>query len=153
MDELQYTLFDEVMLEHSFKWVNDPEIQSLIQGVPVTRQEQREWFEKLPTRNNFIIWGIRCKEIPVGAFGIKNISGDVGEYWGYIGDKAYWGMGIGSWMMKTVIMLAREKKLKKLYLKVLRNNHRAVNLYLKWGFDIKKNECNDELIIMEKKIQ
>lgn len=55
--------------------------------------------------------------------------------------------------MKTVIMLAREKKLKKLYLKVLRNNHRAVNLYLKWGFDIKKNEFNDELIIMEKKIQ
>lgn len=48
---------------------------------------------------------------------------------------AYRGQGIGTQVMKSVEVEARQLGLKKLYLEVERNNHRAKSLYLKLGFE------------------
>ena len=47
----------------------------------------------------------------------------------------YRGRGIGTQVMKAVEAEARQLGLKKLYLEVERNNHRAKSLYLKLGFE------------------
>ena len=48
---------------------------------------------------------------------------------------AYRGRGIGTQVMKSVETEARQLGLKKLYLEVERNNHRAKLLYQKLGFE------------------
>lgn len=122
------------MLECSYAWLNDPVIQKMVNSQPVTHASQREWFSSLHERTNLLIRGIHYLGNPIGVFGLKNIAEREGEYWGYIGNKSYWGQGIGKWMMTTAIHLAKEHGVEKIYLKVLSENSRALNLYLQFGF-------------------
>jgi len=48
--------------------------------------------------------------------------------------KDYWGLGIGSAMMETLIEWARKKGIVRIQLEVLEDNERAINLYKKFGF-------------------
>ena len=99
-----------------------------------TREEQLRWFARLPERSDYLIWGLSCDGIPIGALGLKNIIGDKAEYWGYIGDRAYWGTGLGGEMMHFILDKSRELGFSELYLKVHRDNARAVRLYTRFGF-------------------
>jgi RimJ/RimL family protein N-acetyltransferase len=88
-------------------------------------------------RKDYYIRGIQYNGIPIGAVGIKKIFNDSGEYWGYIGEKEYWGKGIGKLMLMQMVKDARTIfSLKNLYLKVLHVNERAIGLYKSLGFTI-----------------
>jgi len=139
MNEIKFTDYDEVFLQKSWDWLNDPEMKYLTQTSTFSKEGQLDWFNTLQNRSDYKIWGVMADSEPVGAFGLKNITGYDAEYWGYIGNKAYWGRGIGVLMVKKAIERAKEQGLCAVYLKVIRENKRAIHLYEKTGF-----ECFDE---------
>lgn len=126
--------FDRDFLERSFLWLNDPEIRFLTDTPVVARDAQEAWFVGLPSRKDYVVWGIRADGEPVGVCGIKHICGEEGEFFGYLGEKAYWGRGVGTRMMALTEEKARERGLKRLRLTVLNENERALGLYGKCGY-------------------
>jgi len=140
--------YDKVFLDLSWKWLNDEEIRKLTETPKITREEQFNWFNNLSKENNYLIWGIEYDSTPVGACGLKNITKLDAEYWGYIGEKTYWGKGIGTEVLELMQLKAKELKLNSIWLKVTENNERAINLYKKMGF--KSFKQDKHLIIMIK---
>ena len=132
--EMTLVPFDVFFLELSWNWLNDEELRILVDIPKITKNQQLKWFHELPTKNDYLIWGILFGDNPIGVSGIKNINNNSGEYWGYIGDKNYWGKGLGSFMIQLIEMEAKKIKLSKLYLKVLISNKKAIQLYQKSGF-------------------
>lgn len=129
-------------LTYSWKWLNDDEIKYLTQTPTFSKEQQLEFFNSLPSRTNYFIKGIEYNGIPVGACGLKHITNTDAEYWGYIGEKAFWGKGIGQFALTYMIKKAQQKNLKSIYLKVIKENIRALNLYKKMGFLLERQENN-----------
>jgi len=50
--------------------------------------------------------------------------------------KPFWGKGIGSALMRECLGVAKERGFKKIQLEVIADNHRAISLYKKFGFEI-----------------
>ena len=114
----------------------------------ITKKEQMECFLSLPYKEDYIIYGVEYNGKKVGAVGLKNIKDNSAEYWGYIGEKEYWGKKIGSKMMDAIVNIAKNNGITQVYLRVKKENTRAINLYLNKGFENK--EVKDEEIIMNK---
>lgn len=146
MDNITFPAYDEVFLEYSWHWLNDPEIKQLTMSPELTREGQQSWFRGLSGRNDYKIWGVVYRGVPVGAVGLKHIdeASEMAEYFGYIGEKAYWGKGIGKSMVEHVITFAREIGMKTVYLTVLSDNVRAIRLYEKCGF-VTVAECGQSI--------
>lgn len=140
--------FDTVFLEASWNWLQDEELRKLVDAPVITKEQQQSWFKTLPQRTDYCIWGVLYDGKPVGVTGIKNIKSNTGEYWGYIGDKNYWGKGIGSAMMQCTVAEAQALQLKQLTLKVLRTNQRAIQLYQKNGFV--QTQADETHLLMQK---
>ena len=139
---IEFVNYDKVFLDKTWIWLNDEELKKLTMAPDFTRKNQSQWFKSLKKKNDYLIWGIKVNNIPVGVCGLKNITQYKAEYWGYIGEKNYWGKGIGEIMMNMIIDKAKELGLKKLYLKVLTNNYRAIRLYEKFNFNVTDKEQN-----------
>lgn len=144
--------YDVRYLRKSLKWLNDPEIRELIDvHGDVNHEMQEKWFADISEDPTYQIWGVEQEGMPIGACGIKHIDYNKrkGEYWGYIGEKEYWG-GKGHDLMHLVYEKASEFKLEELYLYVLKTNIRAQQLYVREGFTV-HNEDND-ILCMHKTI-
>ena len=85
---------------------------------------------------------MKYDSIPIGVCGLKNITKSECEYWGYIGEKKYWGKGLGKQMLASMIKEASNRDIKTVILKVLKTNQRAINLYANFGFSIIKTDDN-----------
>jgi len=131
---LTFSQFDERFLERSWQWLQDAEVKRLTMTPDFTRDQQRSWFNRLSEMKDYMIWGLLCDGAPIGAAGLKHITGSDAEYWGYIGEREYWGTGLGGEMMQFIIEKARTLGLRELYLSVHKENVRAVALYAKAGF-------------------
>lgn len=142
--------YDRVFLDISWSWINDPEIRLLISTPEITKEQQLEWFNNLKNLNNYYIWGVKINNIPAGVCGIKNIKDFKGEYWGYIGNKDFWGKGFGKEIMILVEKEAIKLGLISLWLKVNDDNFRAIKLYEKMNYQIQKKDNN--VIIMDKEL-
>lgn len=145
---IEFVDFDELFLNSSFIWLSDPEIKRLTMTPTISKEDQIEWFKGLKTRSDYYIRGITCDNKPIGAVGIKHISNNKGEYWGYIGDKDYIGRGIGKIMMENMCRYGLSIGLKRLFLHVAEFNTRAINLYNSFGFSV--IETNNGVLKMEK---
>ncbi|MBT1714732.1 GNAT family N-acetyltransferase [Enterobacter dykesii] len=145
---LEFVEYDESFLALSWLWLKDPEISVLTMTPEFTKDEQLIFFKSLGERRDYFIRGITYQNKKIGAVGIKNINHEKGEYWGYIGEKNYWGQGLGREIMQKIISEARLLGLKKLYLHVNSNNQRAINLYKKEGFVF--SSVDEQLIKMER---
>ncbi|HGY3366770.1 GNAT family N-acetyltransferase [Citrobacter freundii] len=145
---LKLVEYDESFLVLSWLWLKDPEISALTMTPEFTKEEQLIFFRSLEKRKDYFIRGITYQNEKIGAVGIKNINQDKGEYWGYIGEKKYWGQGLGKEIMEKILSEARLLGLKKLYLQVDSNNQRAINLYKREGFEV--SSVDDQLIKMER---
>jgi len=146
--KLQLVEYDRVFLDMSWMWLNDKQLKYLTMTPEFSREEQQAFFKNLPKRKDYFIKGVTYKEIPIGACGLKNISGDQAELWLYIGDKEYWGKGLGE---KIMLLLEREAvnlNVRKIYLKVLEENKAAIGLYKKLSYIDAK--FNGNHILMEK---
>jgi len=128
--------FDLVFLDKSWGWLNDPDIKKLTLTPDFTKTDQIDFYNSLPQRTNYWIKGIMENGGPVGVVGLKNINETDAEYWGYIGEKSYWGKGLGSFMIHSSVEKAKELSLSKIYLKVSKENERAKQLYVKKGFQL-----------------
>lgn len=126
--------YDERMLERSWTWLQDPEIKRLTDTPEFTRQAQRSWFDSLADRTDYLVWGIEVDGMPIGAFGLKHVTAEDAEYWGYVGERPYWGRGVGQWMLKRACGEAGRLGLRRLRLLVLRDNARAITSYRRFGF-------------------
>ena len=150
MQRVDLVDFDHNYFSKSKEWLSDPEVIKLADAHDVTDEQRIVWFKSLSQRDDYYIKGVSVSGIPVGAVGIKHIDKDkaTGEYWGYIGEKQYWGKGIGKEMIRKILELAYSSlKLRKIYLKVLNDNFRAISLYDKIGF--KKIGTDENYILME----
>lgn len=148
---LSFVRFDEIYLERSWHWLHDPETKRLTMQPDFTRGDQLRWFAGLPKRSDYLVFGVSCDGVPIGALGLKHIAGDAAEYWGYIGDRDYWGAGLGKEMMRFIFNQARKLGLNELYLKVHKNNVRAIRLYTRVGFKMVGE--NEDAIQMRQSLQ
>ncbi|RYF82170.1 MAG: GNAT family N-acetyltransferase [Chitinophagaceae bacterium] len=126
--------YDLVFLQKSWEWLNDPELKALTLTPDFSKQDQQRFYESLCIRKDYWIKGIEEEGKPVGAMGLKHITNRDAEYWGYIGERNYWGKGIGAFMIKQAKDKARQLSLSSIYLRVSSGNERAKRLYEKMGF-------------------
>ena len=132
--KVEYKTFDNTYLNASYIWLTDPEINNLLGAGVISKDGQKKWFQSLDNRMDYMIWGVEYNNKPIGAVGIKNIESNKGEYFGYIGEKAFWGKGIGHDMVSFIMKQAKKRSLYELYLQVKSCNLRAIRLYEKMGF-------------------
>jgi RimJ/RimL family protein N-acetyltransferase len=145
---LRLVKYDIEFLNLSWKWLNENEIKELTNTPDFSRIDQNKWFKNIIHIDNYLIWGVEYKKNKIGACGLKNICEEDGEYWGYIGEKDYWGKGLGNNMINSIIKIAYKKNLTSIWLKVLKSNHRAISLYFKLNFFIE--EESENLLYMRK---
>ncbi|WP_044207349.1 GNAT family N-acetyltransferase [Flammeovirga sp. OC4] len=123
-----------------YQWLNDPEVirysLSLFQKLN-TEEEIDFWFKGVLRDAKTLSLGIYVDEIFIGYAGISNFSSTnrSGEYYIFIGDKTYWGQGVGTEVTKQIIKIAfEEKELERLMLTVSVPNKGGVIAYTKAGF-------------------
>ncbi len=133
--EISLVKFDESFFQISINWLQDTELLKLIDSNPVDYETSYKWFNSLQDRDNYLIWGISFENKPIGVAGLKNITDNDAEYFGYIGESKFWGLGLGQKILFSIISIAREKGLKRIWLKVLEQNSRAIKSYTKSGFE------------------
>lgn len=134
--ELKAVSFNREFLKLSTRWLKNPELKRLTMTPDFTDEEQDVFFRSIPNRNDYIIYGVIFVSTPIGAFGLKNIKNESAEYWGYIGEKQFWGKGIGNWMLSVATKEALLRDINKIWLKVSSTNSRAISLYEKNGFSL-----------------
>ena len=129
--------YDKACLDKSWVWLSDSETSALTMTPTFTREDQSKFFEQLPLRTDYHIWGVLLDGVElIGATGLKNHRGSCAEYWGYIGEKQYWGKGLGLGLFEAVEQKAKQLGFSDLDLKVSVANPRAISLYKKVGFVI-----------------
>lgn len=147
-NKLALVEYNEEFLEKSFCWLNDEELKYLTMTPDFTKRQQEDFYKSLASRKDYFIYGVSFLGDSIGACGLKNFIDDKAELWLYIGNKKHWGKGLGKKIMVFLENEAIQKGLDKLYLRVLKENKVAINLYKKLNYiDI---EEHDEYIVMEK---
>ncbi|MEY8767059.1 GNAT family N-acetyltransferase [Francisella philomiragia] len=146
---LELVDYDEQFLSISWKWLNDVEIKRLTMTPVFTEQDQTRFFKSIKKRKDYKIFGIVFNNSRIGACGLKNIRCYRAEYWGYIGEKEYWGRGLGKEMMMKILDVANKEGIKSIYLKVHKDNYRAISLYKKLSFVEDVSQSTSDVIQME----
>ena len=132
---LRLTTFTKLFLSKSLSWLHDEEIrQGMNIQYSVTTEMQNKWFEALPSRQDYKIWGVEYNGVPIGACGFRNIKPKQGELTCYIGEKGFRGKNLAPLMIEQLEMKAYELGFERIILKVLLSNERAYNLYRKCNF-------------------
>ena len=103
----------------------------------MTVEEEKEFLKNMNQSENNIFIIARFGGRIVGNLGFTgselNRYCHQGEF-GMSVLKEYWGHGIGSLLMETLIKWARENSITRISLRVDENNHRGRKLYEKFGF-------------------
>ncbi|GIM52675.1 N-acetyltransferase [Capnocytophaga cynodegmi] len=134
--ELTLEKFTLDILEKSWNWLNDGEIKQLTQTPNFTKEEQRIWYNGLEKNPNYFVKGIKYDGKIIGVVGLKkiNFENKQAEYFGYIGEKEYWGKGLSSKIFEIIIEECRKMGITHLFLNVIPENKRAIRAYEKAGF-------------------
>ena len=135
-NKLRFVDYSIKYLELSWDWLNDFEIKKLTNTPNFSKEDQLFFYNSLTQKKDYFIRGMEFDNKPIGVCGLKKITSEDAEYWGYIGVKEYWGKGIGKFIINYLIGIAKEKSLKSIYLHVIESNIRAIKLYVKIGFEV-----------------
>lgn len=126
----------------TLKWHNKQEISDLYSGhpFPVNREMEDLWYDKILTSNFpttvFGIEHVSDKKL-IGITILKNINmiNRNSEIALYIGDDDYLGKGLSKEAVNETLKFGFARlNLERIYLKVLENNVKAIQLYEKLGF-------------------
>jgi len=139
--DLEFVKFDEIYLEKSWEWLNDVELKKLTNTPDFTREQQRIFYDSLP-RQDYKVWGMEFKKKPIGVVGFKKITNSDLEYFGYIGEKNYWGKGFFTHIQNFILDEARKLAVDLIYLHVCNDNERAIRAYQREGFIVSENNGN-----------
>jgi RimJ/RimL family protein N-acetyltransferase len=138
-------------LEKSWAWLNEPETKRLTMTPDFTREEQIAFFDGLPSRDDYKIWGIATEEgTPIGAAGIKHIDGGTGEVFLYIGEPSWRGRGAGSDVLRLCQERALQLGLDQLTATILPANGQSVRAFEKAGYTIDERGSTADAIRMTK---
>jgi UDP-4-amino-4,6-dideoxy-N-acetyl-beta-L-altrosamine N-acetyltransferase len=124
------------------KWRNDPQIvKSLGNNFNyICFDVDQNWFQNyLKTRDHNRRLAIvdSSNDIVIGTVQLTNIHpiNKCGEFSIMIGEKTYWGRGIGQYVTDKVLQHGfMDLNLHRIYLTVLKTNNRAIRMYKKSGF-------------------
>ncbi|MDQ6467865.1 GNAT family protein [Exiguobacterium acetylicum] len=121
------------------KWVNDPEIKEMIGTLyPVSDVEHKKWFNTKqidPLNKTFIISNMNDDILGLIGLTNTNLINRNAELFIYIGEKQYWGKGLGLSAVNTLCDFAfKNMNLYKVYLNVFEYNSNAIKTYIKAGF-------------------
>ncbi|MCR4435057.1 MAG: UDP-4-amino-4,6-dideoxy-N-acetyl-beta-L-altrosamine N-acetyltransferase [Clostridiales bacterium] len=161
-DRLILKLLDEEDEKSILAWRNQKDIiDSLFCHKGITLKEHREWYEKYLRSGNRIEFIIIVKNSgrKIGTVGLSNIDyrNQKAEYGIFLGEKAERGKGYGKEASCALISYGfNELNLRRIYLKVFRDNRQAVKLYKNLGFneegilrkDVYKNGKFKDVMIM-----
>lgn len=137
-----------------FAWVNDRELISHSYYYrPVSELEHNKWFESVFEKRDQLLLGIEISDGDLdllvgtcGLFDIDQISRKA-ELRIKIGNKDYWGKGVGTIAVNQLCELGfYTLNLNKIWLKVIKDNIRALKSYQKSGFGI-EGELKDDMFI------
>ena len=124
----------------SFKWRNDPEVWKYTRSRPnmvITPEIELNWAEQVlqtANRRTFAICLVENDQY-IGNVQITDMNGTSGRFHLFIGDKSFWGKGIGTAAAEKLVSVAREElHLKQLVLWVNKENTAARKIYLNVGF-------------------
>ena len=143
-------------LEYRVKWFNDPEVgENLILDETLNLEKTIKWFDcaqKDKSRRDFVIETVDKQ--PIGFIGFRKISKKNLSACVYIviGEKSYWGKGIGTEALSILIRWGFfELALNKIWSTVKSTNAVSLALIKKVGF---KEECllREEEILSGQKI-
>src|SRR4051794_4044142 len=102
-----------------------------------TREDQIAFFDGLPARDDYKIWGIATEEgAPIGAAGIKHIDDSSGEVFLYIGEPEWRGRGAGLEVLRLCEERALQLGLNGLTATILPANGQSVRAFEKAGYTI-----------------
>lgn len=140
----------------SYAWRNDPDVWTYT-GFKATRyitpQIETEWMQGALNRPDQSRFAICVKELDtyIGNVQLLDIRGQRAEMHIFIGNKLYWGKGIG--YQATALILRYgfyERNLETIYLKVHPANIPAISIYEKAGFEITGKDNNHILMSISK---
>lgn len=125
-----------------YKWSQDREVTrySLSSyAYPQSRNDIRQWLVEINRSPKTVSLGICCRQTGelIGYAGIASMSNinRCGEYFILIGEKAYWGKGIGTQVTKLVTEFGfRTLGLHRIELTVFSENVGAIRAYEKSGY-------------------
>jgi|WetSurMetagenome_2_1015567.scaffolds.fasta_scaffold232257_2 diamine N-acetyltransferase len=129
----------------SINWRNDPEIWRFTGRRPdhiVTYEDELQWIKNVLSRDNERRFAIIANGHYVGNIQLTDINCEEAKYQIFIGEKEYWGKGVGYEATVLIISYAFDTLgLNSVYLKVKKDHERAINLYIKVGFlEVGRNE-------------
>ena len=130
----------------SCRWRNDPEIWLFTGRKPdrlITPEIEIKWIKSVLKESNskrFAIC-ISATDEYIGNIQLTNITSEEAELHIFIGEKKYWGKGLGYAALGELIQWTKNNmSIKKIYLYVKKENKPAVHIYLKTGFRFINNE-------------
>ena len=138
---------------HSVIWRNDPDIWTATISSPTKKikiTDELDWIEKVLKEKNSKRFAIEADGKYVGNVQLTNIKNEESYFGIFIGDKSFWGKGVGKIATKLILNFAFSKLLlNKVKLKVRKENIAAFNIYRKTGFETQS--VQDGVIFMELK--
>ena len=154
--KIEIVPFGKIHLEASRKYLNDREISRLFNRTykVISPKAQKVWFENIKKDKTQLVCAIHADGIYIGNAGFKHIDriNKKAEFYIFIGNKNFWGKGIGSIAGRLLLQSAKNKfGLHKIYLHVDEKNSRAIKLYEKLSF-IAEGILKDEITREGKKI-
>ena len=99
-------------------------------------------------KKNRLNLAICLEEKYIGNIYFTNIKKSFAEFHIFIGENSLWGKGIGSKsMILSLDFLRINLDIKKIYLKVKKENTSVIKLYKKCGFKVKKELDNNDYLM------
>lgn len=125
----------------SYKWRNDPKVWLYTNFVPseqITPEIERKWLAtvlKKKDQKRFAICIVGTEEY-IGNIQLLQIGNNEAEFHLFIGEKKYWGRGIGFEATKQLLQIAfSDLKLEYVFLHVHPENIVAIRCYRRAGFE------------------
>jgi len=123
------------------RWINNPDIREFgFIPFPQTEKQEDEWFNKLGANDKNVTLAIETKRgVLIGSISIMGINWKdrVGSTGALIGEKEYWGKGLGTDAKMTLLDYAfNDLNLHKICSNVVASNKRSFRYNLRCGYKI-----------------
>lgn len=136
----------------SVKWRNDPDVFKYTGNTydhEITIESELDWIRRVMNNPNDYRCAIIADNTYVGNIYLTEIDGVSAYYHIFIGNKDYWGRGVAKEASKQIIDYAfGSLGLKRIILRVRKDNVRAIRLYHSLGFSITENDSKWNKMIL-----
>lgn len=124
--------------DNVLKWRNSPAVkQYFIYQKEIKHEDHENWLKDKVATGKVAQFIIECSGVPIGSVYLQDIDKvhNKAEYGIFIGDPSNCGHGIGTIVAKKCIQYGFDSlKLHRIYLRVYKDNERAISSYEKAGF-------------------